>query len=209
MDNQELEVKKFELKVSNTISGLDESIQPVFKSLALLSDDLCELSNNYEKEANALDLEYESLYKPIYLLRSKVIQGEESEELNEEAILKEFDERQEELIGADYDKINLRPLDLPEISDNIKDNISEFWLQVLQNHKQIGVHIEGEDSKILKHLIDVELTQSTKCDDFTLKFYWSENEWFTNSTLTKIYRMKKNDCSRVDCTEMVWKEGKN
>lgn len=66
----------FELKLSNTISKLDPSVQPVFKALANLSDELQEISDMHDQESRKVEEEFETQFRPIYELRQKIIEGE-------------------------------------------------------------------------------------------------------------------------------------
>ncbi|KAK2719186.1 hypothetical protein QYM36_004878, partial [Artemia franciscana] len=45
------------------------------------------------------------------------------------------------------------------------------------------------DEPILRHLTDITVDLTSSPMGFTLKFHFSPNEFFTDSVLTKIYRM--------------------
>lgn len=68
-----------------------------------------------------------------------------------------------------------------------------------------------KDQEILKHLkqINLEIAQGT--DNFTLKFTFEANEYFTNTELTKAFFYKEGEDfpNRTEGTEIQWKEGQN
>lgn len=123
----------------------------------------------------------------------------------------------------------------PGMDQNTK-GIPEFWLTAMKNVDILEDLIKDADEDILKHLFDVNLllTGGTNekgsgggCGDddddmgFVLEFHFTPNEYFTNTVLTKRYRMKsvpdKEDPFSFDgpeiyaCTgcEIDWKKGKN
>ena len=50
--------------------------------------------------------------------------------------------------------------------------------------------VQDYDEPILKHLTDIQLKFHDQPMGFTLEFMFTENEYFTNKTLTKYYEMK-------------------
>ena len=83
--------------------------------------------------------------------------------------------------------------------------------------------IEDHDEPILEHLIDVRCKLS-ECSDqmaFTLEFEFSENNYFSNSLLTKTYKLQnmldEDDPLGYEGPEIIscegckidWKEGMN
>lgn len=74
--------------------------------------------------------------------------------------------------------------------------IPEFWLHALKNVDLVAEMIEEQDEPLLAKLTDVELELMGKgkgSDDFlsfAIHFHFAPNDYFTNSTLSKTYRMK-------------------
>jgi len=75
--NKMTDKQVFELKIYNTINGMDEEVRSKFKALALISDDLAKISEDHDEETRKVEIEFEKKFKPIYDLRSKIIQGEQ------------------------------------------------------------------------------------------------------------------------------------
>ncbi|KAK2173521.1 hypothetical protein NP493_870g02027 [Ridgeia piscesae] len=100
--------------------------------------------------------------------------------------------------------------------------ISEFWLTIFKNIDMLSDMVQEQDEPILKHLRDirVKLSQSDPMG-FTLEFYFDENEFFTNTMLSKEYIMRsepdKDEPFGFEGPEIVkckgctidWKKGKN
>lgn len=67
-----------------------------------------------------------------------------------------------------------------------------------------------EDLAVFKHLERVENTYEANSLNFTLKFYFSDNEYFTNKVLEKKFIFEKgNQPVKTQSTVIQWKEGKN
>ena len=62
-----------------------------------------------------------------------------------------------------------------------------FWLQAMQNHRRVTEYIEEQDCDALEHLEDVAVENAEDFKSFKLIFTFSENEFFTNTTLTKTF----------------------
>merc|ERR1711934_865994 len=66
-----------------------------------------------------------------------------------------------------------------------------FWLTIFNNVEMLAEMIQENDAPLLELLEDVKITFSEKDPmGFTLHFHFAENEFFTNSVLTKQYDMK-------------------
>lgn len=68
--------------------------------------------------------------------------------------------------------------------------IPEFWLTIFKNVSLLQEMMEEHDIPILKHLEDIKVVYNQNPMGFTLEFYFSPNEYFQNSVLTKEYEMK-------------------
>jgi hypothetical protein len=144
-----------------------------------------------EKEFKALhhqlEAKYETLYKPIYEKRSKVISG---------TLEPNVDEIKEELA-----KLNLNAT-----TTNSEQGIPEFWLKCLKNSSQFGPSLNKNDEKVLSHLTDVTVDLQ---DDgsFTLNFYFSPNQYFDHAVLTRNFILDphKQSISKIISTQIEWK----
>ena len=101
--------------------------------------------------------------------------------------------------------------------------IPNFWLTAFQNANETLLNglFEKIDEPVFRHLEDITITIPETNTGFTLNFYFSPNEYFTNSVLTKEYEMKsgidQEDPLDFDGPEVFqskgckidWKAGKN
>ncbi|CAF0988840.1 unnamed protein product [Brachionus calyciflorus] len=150
------------------------------------------------------------MYKPLKELRREIIIGCH-EPIDEECKMSKISECGDGL----------------DVSKPLKDELNrereiKFWLSVLKRVGLTSQMIEVYDEPILKYLyeIDVDL-QDKKPYNFTLRFYFYPNEFFTNEVLTKTYEFKieldQNDPFVFEAPETVcskgckinWKKGKN
>merc|ERR1719204_2141369 len=186
-------------------------------------------------------MKYAELFKPLYDKRSQIVnalyepteeeskwvepgdeEGEEDKDEEDEKSTEKSDEKTEDEKMADT------VLDQLKLDENTK-GIPEFWLTAMRNVELIEEMIQEHDEPLLKHLTDVKLIfTGKKVDDaeeaemgFVLEFHFSPNDYFTNTALTKTYRMKsepdKDDPFSFDgpdifaCTgcKIDWKKGQN
>ncbi|TMS37569.1 hypothetical protein L596_004472 [Steinernema carpocapsae] len=99
--------------------------------------------------------------------------------------------------------------------------VPDFWLNVLRSASGICEMIQEHDAPILKHLVDITCTINDEPKSYTLYYHFSENEYFTNSVLTKFYEISTGIDEKspfdyegpvvisVKGTEINWKDGKN
>jgi nucleosome assembly protein 1-like 1 len=88
--------------------------------------------------------------------------------------------------------------------------VNSFWMRGMLNHKRIGPNIEEKDRSILAYLTDIRLTYHEKGQGFDLVFYFNENEYFSNKTLTKSFQMSKpNIIEKAEGTPIEWAEGRD
>lgn len=66
-----------------------------------------------------------------------------------------------------------------------KAPIPEYWLKVFINSDVLGEQVQEVDEPILKHLTRVEAVKTEDLSKFSLTFYFSENEWFSNEKIVK------------------------
>lgn len=125
----------------------------------------------------------------------------------------------------------LPPLSSAEISSSITPanpgtGIPEFWLTALRNHVGISDLITERDAEALKHLTDIRVSYIPEDGDttgtessslgFKLAFHFTENEFFTNTVLTKTYVYRNELGYEGDFVydhatgcEIQWKEDKD
>ncbi len=135
------------------------------------------LESKFYEELYLLECKYDKLDKPMRELRKSIING--TYEPND------FECKLDEKFMCELD---LLALNLQSIS--IK-GLPEFWLTVFKKIDAISKIIEPEDEQILKHLVDLDIELNEKKPyNFKLKFYFSPNDYFNESILTKTYEFK-------------------
>ena len=146
------------------------------------------LENDFKRENNKLEYEYEEKYKPFYEKRRKIVSGEEKP-------------NKEEL----KDKLNLVGLKEEDFDKEEKEKgIPQFWLKCIENAHDIK-DLNEKDKKVLSHLIDVK-SELQENGDFKLIFVFEENEYFTNTELIKEYKHDEQfEINTVTSTQIDWK----
>lgn len=151
----------------------------------------------YKKERIALEQKYLALKQPLFDARDKIISGEveaPEEEAAPEAASEAVEDEDEEDV----------------------DGIPGFWLQCLGAHHVTGELIAEEDVPALEALTSITCSYDESFSSFTLKFTFAENEYFTNTVLTKTYGVspdlldeKAPALTSNEGTAIDWKPTKN
>lgn len=207
MKKSDKDLKNYELKICNTVAGIDENVRNRFKALAHISDKLADLSKLYEEECKKIEFEAEQIDKPLHVLRARVIQGEAID--GADHMVAEFDKRLEEIMDEDFHKIKIKEhKNVENLAD--KKGIPGFWLNAMKNNSMIGPMIEKKDEKLLMDLIDIESIPQKDSNDFILKFHFNTNDYMQNTVITKRYIMEDEDkVKQVDCTKVKWRPNMN
>lgn len=77
--------------------------------------------------------------------------------------------------------------DVDPAASTASKGIPGFWLKAFQNHPRVTEYIEEQDCDALEHLQDVTVETAEDLKSFKLVFTFTENEFFTNTTLTKTF----------------------
>ena len=214
MKKTDLDLKKYEYRISATVNEIDESVRNRFKALAYISDKLAELSKQYEEDARLIEYNADQTDKPLYKIRSLIIEGKEFE--SPDITTDEFDKRYEEIKDETYESIKIKESKHVESLADQK-GIPGFWLNAMKNNRILGVQIEKKDEKLLKHLIDIEHIAIENSNDFMLKFYFTPNDYIQNTVITKRYIMYSSNANdegrknikKIECTPLKWRNGMN
>lgn len=214
MKKTDLDLKKYEYRISATVNEIDESVRDRFKALAYISDKLAELSKQYEEEARQIEYMADQVDKPLFKIRSIIIEGKQFD--SNDITTSEFDKRYEEIKDETYESIKIKEFKPVE---NLADQkgIPGFWLTAMKNNRILGVQIEKKDEKLLKHLIDIEHIAIENSNDFMLKFYFTPNDYIQNTVITKRYIMHSSNANdegrknikKIECTPIKWRNGMN
>merc|ERR1711993_71957 len=225
------------------IDTLPQCVKNRLNALKNLQVECAHLEGKFYEEAHQLEMKYAELFKPLYDKRTEIVNAtyEPTEEETKwvEPGLDEDEEKAEEEEKStekneeksEDEKMADSVMDQLKLDENTK-GIPEFWLTAMRNVELIEEMIQEHDEPILKHLTAIKLIFSGKKageevaeDDtemgFVLEFHFSPNDYFTNTALTKTYRMKsepdEDDPFSFDgpdifaCTgcQIDWKKSKN
>lgn len=223
---------------SGFIDTLPQCVKNRLNALKNVQVQCAYLEGLFYEEAHQLEMKYAELFKPLYDKRSEIVNAlyepneEESKWVEpgvEEGEAEEDEQEEKSTEKSEDEKMADTVLDQLKLDENTK-GIPDFWLTAMRNVELIEEMIQEHDEPVLKHLTDVKLIFTGKKADsgdeeaemgFVLEFHFSANEFFTNTALTKTYRMKsepdKDDPFSFDgpdifaCTGCMidWKKGKN
>jgi len=174
---------------------------------------------SFFEEVHALECRYLTKYQTLYDKRSNIVKG--SYEPTEEESKCSFDEDPEDPT-AKKETEEKKP-DEQTKEEEKAVGIPEFWLQVLKNSDVVSEIIREHDEPVLKHLIDVRLKMQNENDQkgFTIEFEFTANDFFTNTILTKTYKLRtgpdEHEPLAYEGPEIIksegctidWKKGKN
>jgi nucleosome assembly protein 1-like 1 len=162
---------------SGYVESLPASVRRRVAGLKGVQKEHSKLEAQFQEEVLELEKKYFLKFTPLYQKRAKIVNGstdptedevkagEESDEENDQAM---DEEKPEEASGEDL------------------KGIPEFWLSAMKNQVSLAEMITERDDKALKHLTDIRMEYLEK-PGFRLIFEFAENEFFSNTTLSKTY----------------------
>lgn len=192
-------------------SGYVESLPtPVRRRVAGLKGvqrDHSKLEAEFQEEVLQLEKKYFEKFTPLYQKRAAIVNGT-AEPTEEEIKAGEEDEDEEE---KDESEAAVKP---EETTDAIT-GIPEFWLSAMKNQISLAEMITDRDEAALKHLTDVRMEYLDK-PGFRLIFEFAENDFFTNTTITKTYFYQNESgyggdfiYDHAEGDKIDWKAGKD
>uniref|UniRef100_H2RPU0 Nucleosome assembly protein 1-like 1 n=1 Tax=Takifugu rubripes TaxID=31033 RepID=H2RPU0_TAKRU len=210
-------------------SGYMESLPKVVKrrvnALKNLQVKCAHIEAKFYEEVHELERKYAALYQPLFDKRSDIVKA--TYEPTDEECEWKADEEQELTVSMQIDD---EMKEKAKVEDEKKDEekedpkgIPEFWLTVFKNVDLLSDMLQEHDEPILKHLQDIKVYFSDPGQpmSFTLEFHFEANEFFTNTVLTKTYKMRsepdESDPFSFDGPEIMsctgctidWVKGKN
>ncbi|KAI8918534.1 hypothetical protein DFJ77DRAFT_455955 [Powellomyces hirtus] len=202
-------------------SGYLDSLPPDVKrrmnALKNLQDKHTKIEAEFREEVLALEKKYLLKYQPLYDQRSEIITGtvEPSDEQCERA--PDSDEEADEEDKKESEEKTEKEAEKSTIEPSGLKGIPEFWLTAFKNHPQIAEMITEKDEEVLKSLQDIKVSYLNDNPGFKLDFVFGENEYFTDSVLTKTYFLENSpDAAYGDVmydhasgSDIHWKEGKD
>lgn len=169
-------------------SGYVESLPaPVKRRVAGLKGvqkEHAKLEKQFQEEVLELEKKFFAKYKPLYEKRAAIVNGQ-AEPSEEEVKEGEADEEQDE-DDEDAETKEAKEADVDTKAQENINGIPEFWLSAMKNQVSLADLVTDRDEGALKHLTDIRMEYLEK-PGFRLIFAFSDNEFFTNKTITKTY----------------------
>jgi len=208
--------------------SLPKVVKRRIKALKKLQNEQMLIEGKFYEEVHALECKYAAKYIPIFDKRKEFVSGnvepndddcdwpsdeEVDDELSEElkAKAKIEDEKKENSTENNEEKKEENPVGVPE-----------FWLTIFKNVELLADMVQEHDEPILRHLLDIKIKHHDKDPyGFTLEFFFTPNDYFSNTCLTKEYEMRMEpdptDPFSYEGPEIIkckgcpidWKKGKN
>ncbi|XP_022658814.1 nucleosome assembly protein 1-like 1 isoform X3 [Varroa jacobsoni] len=158
------------------IASLPNQVKLRIKALKKLQVEYFKLHGQFYREAAELEHRFYIKYDELMSKRRDIVEGKHEPDAGE----CEYKEPNEEL-AADLSKVT--------IDDASVTGVPSFWLTCMKNVAD-GIHefVMEDDEPILEHLTDVVVEDNI--DSFKLHFHFSPNEYFSNTILTKEFKLK-------------------
>ena len=186
---------------SGYLESLSEPVQARVRALKKYQLEYNELEAEFMRRICMLENEYRSRFDEVLQRRSAVVLGlmEPSDSDKQFGL--------EEKVGAEGGKggsmetesgaisVGVRELSIGEKESGTEDadtrGIPNFWLTALQNVQLLESNIYTHDVPILSALQDIKMVYPNQDGlDFTIEFYFADNDYFTDRVLTKQYNVK-------------------
>ncbi|XP_063053600.1 nucleosome assembly protein 1-like 4 isoform X2 [Engraulis encrasicolus] len=187
-------------------SPLPKAVKRRVHALKRLQLQYAHTEAKFYQEVHELERKYAALYQPLYEKRRSVVTGA-VEPTDEEC---EWQSEDEDLTEGLKKKAVLE--EKAEEGDGTK-GIPEFWLTIFRTVPMLCEMLQEHDEPILKHLQDitVKFSEADQPMSFILEFHFEPNSFFSNTVLTKLYKMKAepddNDPFSFEGTEIIDCEG--
>ncbi|KAL2094140.1 hypothetical protein ACEWY4_011452 [Coilia grayii] len=190
-------------------SALPKAVKRRVHALKRLQLQYAHTEAKFYQEVHELERKYAALYQPLFDKRRSVVTGA-AEPTDEECEWQSDREEDEDLTEGLKKKAVLE-----EKSDagEAPKGIPEFWLTIFRTVPMLSEMLQEHDEPILKHLQDitVKFSEPAQPMSFILEFHFEPNSFFSNTVLTKLYKMKAEpddtDPFSFEGTEIVDCEG--
>ncbi|KAJ5928004.1 hypothetical protein N7466_006960 [Penicillium verhagenii] len=195
-------------------SGYIESLPPVVRrrvaGLKGVQKEHAKLEAQFQEEVLELEKKYFAKFTPLYERRATIINGGVEPTEDEVEAGKEDEEEDEDEENNDAEEQK----EENEATEALA-GIPEFWLSAMKNQISLAEMITERDEEALKHLTDIRM-EYLEQPGFRLIFEFSENEFFTNKTISKTYYYKDESgyggdfiYDHADGSKIEWKAEKD
>ncbi|KAM7344310.1 nucleosome assembly protein 1 [Cochliomyia hominivorax] len=170
------------------VKCLPASLQNRITVLKNIQLEHLKLEAEFFDEVYKLEKKYQEKYQPLFEKRKTIVTGEVEPEKEEPKWKPEpADENSDIDETPDFSKLLKKVKEIPEDTKGIPN----FWLTIFRNTEILSEMVQEHDEPVLQKLTDITI----KYDDehsYTLEFHFDENDYFTNSVLTKQYFLKSS-----------------
>lgn len=195
---------------SGYVESLPAPIRRRVAGLKGVQKEHSKLEAQFQEEVLELEKKYFTKFTPLYQKRAKIVNGG-AEPTDEEVKAGEQDEEEDE-DGAESSKAEETEADT---SSKAQKGIPEFWLSAMKNQISLAELMTEKDEEALKLLTDVRMEYLDK-PGFRLIFEFADNEFFSNSTITKTYYYQEESgyggdfiYDHAEGDKINWKDGKD
>jgi len=165
---------------SGYIESLPPSVRRRVAGLKGIQTEHAKLEAEFQEEVLQLEKKYFAKFTPLYEKRASIVNGK-AEPTDAEV-------EQGEKANDDEENADQSPKTTEKSAESseVVSGIPEFWLSAMKNQISLAEMITDRDEAALKHLVDIRMEYLDK-PGFRLIFEFSENDFFTNKTITKTY----------------------
>lgn len=164
---------------SGYIESLPAPVRRRVAGLKGIQKEHAKLEAEFQEEVLQLEKKYFQKFTPLYQRRATIVNGLAEPTDAEVEAGKGEDENED--AKNDNEQKKEDTAEEPSMS-----GIPEFWLSAMKNQVSLAEMITERDEEALKHLTDIRMEYLDR-PGFRLIFEFSENEFFTNKTITKTY----------------------
>ncbi|KAG5981272.1 hypothetical protein E4U55_003111 [Claviceps digitariae] len=165
---------------SGYIESLPLSVRRRVAGLRAVQQEHSKIEDEFQKEVLELEKKYFAKFTPLYEKRAAIVNGK-AEPTEEEVKAGDNEDEQLQAEGSADAKAQQEN----EAAEDVA-GIPEFWLSAMKNQTTLAEMITDRDEAALKHLTDVRMEYLDK-PGFRLIFDFTENDYFSNKTITKTY----------------------
>ncbi|KAF2404568.1 putative nucleosome assembly protein Nap1 [Trichodelitschia bisporula] len=194
---------------SGYIEALPPQVRKRVTGLKGVQKEHARLEAEFQEEVLELEKKYFKKFTPLYEKRARIVNGLEEPTEDEVSAGQQKDEEGEPKIQE------LEDTPAEDASELAPKGVPEFWLSSMKNQISLAEMITDRDEEALQHLADIRMEYLDK-PGFKLIFEFTENEFFTNKTLTKTYFYQEENgyggdfiYDHAEGQSIDWKSGKD
>lgn len=166
---------------SGYIEALPVVVRRRIAGLKGLQGEHSKIEVQLQEEFLELEKKYFAKFLPLYEKRARIVNGVE-EPSDEEIKASELKQEGK----PDGPALNLNDADETQEGHDKVSGIPEFWLSAMKNQISLAEMITDRDEAALRHLTDIRMEYFEK-PGFKLIFDFSDNDFFTNRSISKTY----------------------